>query len=83
MPLDKQKYISLDKNQVQALDQFLFRFSKLQDVIGRKLFKYLLIFQEGDNLLIERNGYNTNIFGLDENGKCLNCKTEVIENFVS
>ncbi|MFK5975254.1 MAG: hypothetical protein QM493_01990 [Sulfurovum sp.] len=52
MPLDEQKYISLDKNQVQALDQFLFRFSKLQDVIGRKLFKHLLILQEDDALLI-------------------------------
>jgi len=31
MPLDENKYISLNKNQVQALDQFLFRFSKLPD----------------------------------------------------
>jgi hypothetical protein len=30
MPLDESKYISLNKNQVQALDQFLFRFAKLQ-----------------------------------------------------
>lgn len=53
MPLDKERYISLDKHQVQALDQFLFRFAKLQDVIGRKLFKSLLILQENDSLLIE------------------------------
>lgn len=53
MPLDKDKYISLDKNQVQALDQFLFRFAKLQDAIGRKLFKQILILKEDDNLLIE------------------------------
>jgi len=53
MPLDEVTYISLDKNQVQALDQFLFRFSKLQDAVGRKLFKQLLILKEDDSLLIE------------------------------
>jgi len=53
MPLDESKYIALNKNQVQALDQFLFRFSKLQDAIGRKLFKQILILQEGDSLLVE------------------------------
>ncbi len=53
MPLDKDKYISLNKNQVQPLDQFLFRFSKLQDAIGRKLFKQILILKEDDSLLIQ------------------------------
>jgi len=53
MPLDEVTYISLNKNQVQALDQFLFRFSKLQDAVGRKLFKQLLILKEDDSLLIE------------------------------
>jgi len=33
-----------------------------------------------DSLLIDRNGYSTNIFGLDKNGYCLNCKTKIIEN---
>ena len=33
-----------------------------------------------DNLLIDRNGYHTNILGLDKNGKCLNCKALVVEN---
>jgi len=53
MLLDESKYISLNKNQVQALDQFLFRFAKLQDAIGRKLFKQILILQEDDTLLIQ------------------------------
>ena len=53
MPLDESKYLSLNKHQVQALDQFLFRFSKLQDAIGRKLFKQILILQEDDSLLIQ------------------------------
>ena len=52
MPLNKQSYIALDKGSVQALDQFLFRFSKLQDAIGRKLFKQILILKEDDALLI-------------------------------
>ena len=33
-----------------------------------------------DSLLIDRNGYSTNIFGLDKEGKCLNCKTKIINN---
>ncbi|MBN1251648.1 MAG: AmmeMemoRadiSam system radical SAM enzyme [Bacteroidales bacterium] len=33
-----------------------------------------------DNLLIERNGYLTNIVGLTKNGECLNCKEKNITN---
>jgi DNA-binding ferritin-like protein (Dps family) len=44
MPLDEQKYINLDNEQVKVLDQFLFRFSKLQDAMGQKLFKTILLF---------------------------------------
>jgi len=33
-----------------------------------------------DTLLIDRNGYSTNILGLDKDGKCINCKTKIIEN---
>ena len=53
MPLDKKKYIALNRDEVQALDQFLFRFSKLQDAVGQKLFKQILILHEDDNLLVE------------------------------
>jgi len=53
MPLDSDKYVSLNKNQVQALDQFLFRFAKLQDAIGRKLLKRILTLKEDDELLVE------------------------------
>jgi len=53
MPLDAERYISLTKDEVQALDQFLFRFSKLQDAVGQKLFKQILILHEDDNLLVE------------------------------
>ena len=52
MPLNKQSYVDLDKDAIQALDQFLFRFAKLQDAIGRKLFKQILILKEDDALLI-------------------------------
>ena len=53
MPLSKESYQNLDKDDIQALDQFLFRFSKLQDSIGRKLFKQILILKEDDVLFIE------------------------------
>ena len=51
--MNREKYISLTKDEVQALDQFLFRFSKLQDAVGQKLFKQILILHEDDNLLVE------------------------------
>jgi len=44
MPLDGQKYISLTEDEVEHIDQFLFRFAKLQDSMGQKLFKTMLIF---------------------------------------
>lgn len=46
MPLDVDQYKALDNEQVEALDQFLFRFSKLQDSIGQRLFPNILELQE-------------------------------------
>lgn len=48
MPLDEQKYLHLSEEEIKALDQFLFRFSKLQDAMGQKLFKTILIFLNED-----------------------------------
>jgi len=42
MPLDAQSYQNLKDEHVESLDQFLFRFSKLQDAIGQRLFSGLL-----------------------------------------
>ena len=42
MPLTAAKYENLSKDDVQAIDQYLFRFSKLQDSMGEKLFRVLL-----------------------------------------
>jgi hypothetical protein len=44
MPLDEQKYIALSEDEIEHIDQFLFRFVKLQDSMGQKLFKTMLIF---------------------------------------
>jgi len=46
MPLDKNRYISLSDDEVEHIDQFLFRFSKFQDTIGEKLFKTILLYLE-------------------------------------
>ena len=43
MPLDAKRYENLGDREVQVIDQFLFRFSKLQDAMGEKLFKTLLL----------------------------------------
>jgi hypothetical protein len=46
IPLDKHKYIQLTDDEIEYIDQFLFRFSKLQDAIGEKLFKTILLYLE-------------------------------------
>ena len=48
MPLDADTYVNLSDNEVEHIDQFLFRFFKLQDAIGQKLFKVLLQLAEED-----------------------------------
>jgi hypothetical protein len=48
MPLTATKYENLSKDDVQAIDQYLFRFSKLQDSMGEKLFRVLVARFEGN-----------------------------------
>ncbi len=43
MPLNSEKYENLNDKEIQIIDQFLFRFTKLQDAMGEKLFKTLLL----------------------------------------
>ena len=46
MPLTIDGYKCLSDEQIEALDQFLFRFAKLQDTIGQRLFPCILELQE-------------------------------------
>ncbi len=46
MPLTEDRYARLNDEEVKVVDQFLFRFSKLQDAIGEKLFRAILILLE-------------------------------------
>ena len=48
MPLDSKKYIDLTDDKVSYIDQFLFRFAKLQDAIGQKLFRTVLLYLNED-----------------------------------
>jgi hypothetical protein len=50
MPMDAKKYENLTDDEVEHIDQFLFRFAKLQDTIGEKLFGELLIFLQEENI---------------------------------
>ncbi len=43
MPLNEDKYVNLTEDEIEHIDQFLFRFSKLQDSMGEKLFKTILL----------------------------------------
>ena len=44
LPITAEKYIALNDNEIEHIDQFIFRFSKLQDAVGNKLFKAVLYF---------------------------------------
>lgn len=48
LPFTKDNVTQLSDEDVSHLDQYIFRFSKLQDAIGRKLFKAVLHWQ-GEN----------------------------------
>ncbi len=49
MPLDASRYNQLSDDEVADIDQFLFRFSKLQDAMGEKLFVLMLEFLKEEN----------------------------------
>jgi predicted nucleotidyltransferase len=42
LPLTVQKYKNLSKEEVRDIDQYLYRFSKLQDTLGQKIFKLII-----------------------------------------
>jgi len=48
-PISAPRYKSLSDNEVEAIDQYLFRFAKLQDTLGTKLFK-LIVSEYEDNI---------------------------------
>jgi len=49
IPLTVEKYKILSKDEVQDIDQYLYRFSKLQDTLGQKLFKLIVnLYEEND-----------------------------------
>ncbi len=43
LPLSEDDYSHFDKDMIGYIDQFLFRFSKLQDSMGEKLFSTMLL----------------------------------------
>ena len=45
-PLTQQDYGNLSPEDIQAIDQFIYRFSKLQDTIGEKLIKIVFSLYE-------------------------------------
>ncbi len=49
MPLDPSRYQALSDDEVEHIDQFLFRFSKLQDAMSEKLFVSMLEFLQEEN----------------------------------
>jgi len=42
-PLDKDAWLALDDEKIAAIDQLLFRFGKLQDAMGQRLFSTILM----------------------------------------
>lgn len=50
MPLNAERFQQLDDDEIEHIDQFLFRFAKLQDAIGERLFLLILAFLQEENL---------------------------------
>ena len=48
LPLTVERYASLELEQIRCLDQFIFRFSKLQDAIEAKIFRHVLLYLDED-----------------------------------
>ena len=48
LPLDASKYVALSEDEVEHIDQYLFRFAKLQDTIGKRLFQAIFLSLEED-----------------------------------
>ncbi len=48
VPMSMSCYETLTADQIRCIDQFVFRFSKLQDAIGAKIFRYVLEFLDED-----------------------------------
>ena len=48
IPMSVEEHADLTREQIRCLDQFIFRFSKLQDTMGAKLFRYVLAYLEED-----------------------------------
>ncbi len=42
MPVDGEQFASLSEDQIEHIDQYIYRFSKLQDTLGDRVFKTLL-----------------------------------------
>ena len=48
LPLTTESYAQLSSEQIRCIDQFIFRFSKLQDAMGAKIFRYMLEYLDED-----------------------------------
>lgn len=48
LPMSSACYANLSSEQVRCIDQFIFRFSKLQDAMGAKIFRYILEYLDED-----------------------------------
>lgn len=48
LPLDMESYTKLNEDEVEHIDQYLFRFAKLQDAIGKRFFKVIFVSLEED-----------------------------------
>ena len=48
MPLSIESYLSLNDVDLSFIDQLIFRFSKLQDTMGEKIFPFILVLSKED-----------------------------------
>lgn len=75
MPLTAKKYRKFDENEIEIIDLFIFRFIKLQDTIGARLFKQILEANDVDTETLS----NIDILNNIEKYKIIGDKDEWIE----
>ena len=65
IPLSVERYNILDEVYISTIDQMIFRFSKLQDLLGSKIFRAYL---ESAGFVVEEKSFNELLKELEKEG---------------
>jgi len=78
MPLTEATYKTLRDEQIEALDQYIFRFTKMQDAMGERLFRHILALLEEpahDQPFLDKLNRLEQLGALESKGEWLKLRT--------